>query len=84
MNLFALRRWASDLNRTHPHMRGSLNVRPQFLSRLSGISVRDLKRMRDEGTGPPYRQFGRTIFYSTADVEKWMRSQVIIDGRKSG
>lgn len=51
-----------------------MNVRVQQAADYLGVSKSFLDKARIYGGGPQYMRFGRSIVYSTADLDKWARS----------
>jgi predicted DNA-binding transcriptional regulator AlpA len=46
---------------------------PKQVSKVTGISVRTLARMRESGTGPKFHRFSpRKIQYHANDVNQWI------------
>lgn len=46
-----------------------------MIALLLGVSERTMERWRLEGSGPPFRKFGRRVMYSRADVIAWANAQ---------
>lgn len=42
------------------------------LAEMVGVKVRTIERWREDGSGPPFMLFGRTIRYHPARVQAWM------------
>ena len=42
------------------------------MKRRYGISVRTLQAHRLQGTGPPFRKWGRSVFYVLEEVDEWL------------
>jgi excisionase family DNA binding protein len=42
---------------------------------LLRLSERTLERWRVEGSGPPFRRFGRRVVYSKVDLDTWAESR---------
>jgi helix-turn-helix protein len=40
------------------------------------LSPRTLEKYRVIGGGPPFRKFGRRVFYSLADLEAWAARRI--------
>ncbi len=51
-----------------------MNVRVQQAADYLGVSKSFLDKARIYGGGPQYMRFGRSIVYSTADLDEWARS----------
>jgi Helix-turn-helix domain len=47
------------------------------------LSLRTLRRWRQEGIGPAYVKVGRRVMYRPSDVETWTREHTI-DPREGG
>jgi excisionase family DNA binding protein len=43
---------------------------------LLRVSQRTLERWRLEGSGPPFRRFGRRVVYARQDLEDWATKRV--------
>jgi hypothetical protein len=54
---------------------GSERVSPFYSNQEAAdflhLSPRTLEKMRVIGGGPPFRKFGRRVFYTLADLEDW-------------
>ena len=58
---------------------------PDFLENHYGVrfSRKTLAKMASLGTGPAYRRIGRTVIYSAADVENWVKARSTGRGTKA-
>lgn len=50
---------------------------PDEVSKLYGISVSSLEKMRADNRGPAYVNLGRKILYSAKAIQKWLDAQTI-------
>ena len=45
---------------------------PAEVSKLTGLSIKTLERMRAKGIGPPFYKIGRLVRYGLDDLYTWM------------
>ncbi len=53
-------------------MDGTSYLNQLELANVLRISPKTLEAMRQKGTGPIYRKFGRRVLYAAADVEAFL------------
>lgn len=46
-------------------------------SKLTGISVSSLQKMRIRGDGPPYAKLGNRVRYRVSDLESFVAARVV-------
>lgn len=47
-------------------------ILPDDLATLVGVTIWTLEKWRSEGAGPAYVKLGKSVFYLSDDVEKWI------------
>lgn len=66
-----------------------MNTEKQFLSehdvsRYLNVSVHTLRMWRVKRIGPPYYKLGKVVRYGLADLQDWLKEQVIKSAKKQG
>lgn len=47
---------------------------PEQAAKYLGVSVRTLQGWRTKGIGPRFGQAGRTVRYSAAELDRWLKA----------
>ncbi|WP_035273533.1 helix-turn-helix transcriptional regulator [Desulfogranum japonicum] len=40
-----------------------------------GVSEAMMRKMRSDGSGPPYKKIGRKVIYLRKDLQRWLENQ---------
>jgi len=52
-------------------------ITPEELSKALNIAVQTLAGWRSAGTGPAYTKLGKSVFYRLADVQEWIKANIV-------
>ena len=61
------------------HLRSQLGVyTPDELASVLDVTIDTLAEWRSKRTGPDYVKLGKRVMYRSADVEEWMKRNVVL------